>query len=95
MTEKHIKRLFGIHSGREKNRKSSWFCWGATRIMKELKDFGHLLTNTGGWVYRQLKGIIIKLWKINLVGNEVADIVMSIVIILIYLMAIALRIRFL
>ena len=33
-------------------------------FMKELKDLGRLFCNTGGWIYRWLKEIIINWWNI-------------------------------
>lgn len=65
---------------------------------KELKDFGQLITNTGGCIYRQFTELVMRLWKITLVGNDLADLadrVISIVIILICFTVMILLIRLL
>ena len=64
-------------------------------FMKELADFGLLLLNTGGCIYRRLSKMIINLWNIKLVGNATGDRLISIGIILIGLVAIGFLIRFL
>ena len=62
---------------------------------KELKDFGQLITNTGGCIYRQFTELVMRFWKITLVGNDLADRVISIVIILICFTVMVLLIRLL
>ena len=62
---------------------------------KELKDFGQLITNTGGCIYRQFTELVMRFWKITLVGNDLADRVISIVIILICFTVMILLIRLL
>lgn len=64
-------------------------------FMKELQDFGHLLCDTSGWIYRRLKDMIINLWNIKIVGNATGDRGISIGIILISMIAIVFLIRFL
>ena len=64
-------------------------------MMNELKDFGQLITNTGGCIYRQFTELVMRFWKITLVGNDLADRVISIVIILICFTVMVLLIRLL
>ena len=64
-------------------------------MMNELKDFGQLITNTGGCIYRQFTELVMRFWKITLVGNDLADRVISIVIILICFTVMILLIRLL
>jgi hypothetical protein len=64
-------------------------------FIKELQDFGLLLSNTGECIYRQLSKMIINLWNIKLIGNAMGDRMISIVVILTGLLAIGFLIRFL